>query len=127
MQRKLYMEEYDESKHPFVTFDGHIYEDRVYDPEKDQEFYVMKEPEWLHIEPEKVYIFTYADMFEAYHNSDESIFVKLWKRIDDNTVIVGFWDVAENCWLSEDPEDTGLPAEDETTMRIEDYEYRPQQ
>lgn len=120
--KKLYIEEYNLDRQS-VVIDRKIYEDRVYDPNLNQEFYVMKEPDWMHIQPDKIYIYRMAEMEEPYYDATEMIFVRLWRRIDENTIIVGFWDMTNNSWLKEDTEESGIPTENETVMNIDEYTY----
>lgn len=86
MKRELYIEEHIEQEDPKcieIDTDTGWAETYLYDPEKEICFWVFKEPQWLHMEEDKVYDFRFVD------SDDSTLFChKLWARLDKNTVIV---------------------------------------
>lgn len=86
MKRELYIEEHIEREDPkCIEIDTDIgwAETYLYDPEKRICFKVFREPEWLHLEEDKIYEFRFED-------SDDSdvYYYKVWARLGKNVVLI---------------------------------------
>ena len=86
MKTELYIEEHIEPKpQRYIEVDAAKgwAETYLYDPEKEICFKVFKEPEWLHMEEDKIYEFRFED-------SDDSdlYYYKVWARLNKNVVLI---------------------------------------
>ena len=84
---KLYIKEYTPTvKLPFIrlTSNQDWAEERLHDSETGICYEVFKEPEWLHFEEGKFYEFHFN-----YLNDSNSYKYRLFKRLNENTVIIG--------------------------------------
>jgi len=83
---KLYIEQYvPEKPKPYIAISDNSWASKfIYDKNTHIGYYLFTEPEWVHIEPDKLYEFRFV-----YRDGDSNAYhMRLYRRIDDHTVII---------------------------------------